>query len=73
MHIFKNCRHQLNVAKSGPQPLQIGMCKNSMLCHKGETWTKKVGTNFDVTMESLDGAETCDLVGLNNGRTLLKL
>ena len=37
--------------------------KNSILIHKQQTWQKKGGTTFDVTMGSYDGAETCELVG----------
>ena len=42
----------------------IMKCKNSLLYHKGEPWTKKGDKNFDVTMGSYDGAESCDIVGL---------
>ena len=42
----------------------IMKCRNSLLYHKGEPWTKKGDSNFDVTMGSFDGAEICDLVGL---------
>jgi len=28
------------------------------------SWTKRGNNNFDVTMSSFDGAETCELVGL---------
>ena len=39
--------------------------KKSLLFHNNEVWTKTSNnTNFDVTMGSLDGAETCELVGL---------
>ena len=31
----------------------------------GEVWIKKNGSHFDTTMGSLDGAETCELVGLH--------
>ena len=37
--------------------------KQSFLFHKDTPWVKK-GTNFDVSMGSFDGAETCELVGL---------
>jgi len=36
----------------------------SLLYYKGEAWTKKGGSLFDVPMGSYDGAEKCDLVGL---------
>ena len=40
-------------------------CKKSLLFHNNEVWTKtNNNTHFDVTMGSLDGAETCELVGL---------
>ena len=42
----------------------IFSCRNSLLYHNGEAWTKKGNKNFDVTMGSYDGAEICDLVGL---------
>ena len=40
-------------------------CKRSMLLNNTEEWVKK-GDNheFDITMGSMDGAETCELVGL---------
>ena len=38
--------------------------KKSFLFHKEEPWKKKTESNFDVTQGSLDGAETCELVGL---------
>ena len=36
----------------------------SYLIHKGEAWTKKSDSLFDVAMGSYDGAQKCDLVGL---------
>ena len=40
-------------------------CKRSLLFHNNEVWTKMNNDkNFDVTMGSLDGAETCEIVGL---------
>jgi hypothetical protein len=41
----------------------IMQAKRSLLCSKGESWTKK-GDPFDVPMGSYDGAESCELVGL---------
>ena len=38
--------------------------KKSVLYHDGSPWVKKGDENFDVTMGSYDGAETCELVGL---------
>ena len=41
--------------------------KNShkaMICTGGENWVKKGDSSFDTTIGSLDGAETCELVGL---------
>ena len=38
--------------------------KKSFLFHSDEPWRKKGGKNFDITMGSFDGAESCDLVGL---------
>jgi len=38
--------------------------KNSLLISNQDYWTKKKSTNFDITMGSYDGAETCELVGL---------
>ena len=38
--------------------------KHSLLFSKGQPWEKRNSTsNFDVTMGSYDGAETCELVG----------
>ena len=38
--------------------------KHSLLFNKGQPWEKRNSTsNFDVTMGSYDGAETCELVG----------
>ena len=40
-------------------------CKKSFLFDENSTWVKKAGSqDFDVTMGSYDGAETCELVGL---------
>ena len=38
--------------------------RKSLLFNKSDTWIKKEGDLFDVTMGSLDGAEVCELVGL---------
>ena len=38
--------------------------RKSTLYSKGEAWTKKGDSEFDVTMGSFDGAEICELVGL---------
>ena len=39
--------------------------KRSLLYdHRGEPFVKKGGSNFDITMGSWDGAESCDLVSL---------
>ncbi len=37
--------------------------KHSLLYHANKAWVKK-GDQFDVTMGSYDGAETCELIGL---------
>ena len=37
--------------------------KTSFIIHKDQSWEKKGASNFDVTMGSYDGAETCELVG----------
>ena len=42
----------------------IFQSKKSSLHSKGQAWTKKGDSQFDVTMGSFDGAETCELVGL---------
>lgn len=41
----------------------ILQAKKSLLFHKNKPWNKKSSSNFDVTMGSFDGAETCELVG----------
>ena len=41
----------------------IHHAKKSTLYNEGKPWSKR-GSNFDVTMGSFDGAETCELVGL---------
>ena len=38
--------------------------RKSLLFNKSDTWIKKEGDLFDVTMGSLDGAEVCELVRL---------
>ena len=38
--------------------------KQSLLYNESRAWCKKGDTNFDVTMGSFDGAETCELIGL---------
>ena len=41
-------------------------CGKSLLFSRNETWKKKSTERcFDVTMGSFDGAEICELVGLN--------
>ena len=42
----------------------IFQAKKTFLFHDGEPWKKKGEKEFDVTMGSLDGAETCELIGL---------
>ena len=42
----------------------IIQCKRSFLFLNSEIWEKKGENNFDVTMGSFDGAETCELIGL---------
>ena len=37
---------------------------NSFLCSDGQTWIKRQGDTFDITMGGFHGAEVCDLVGL---------
>ena len=37
---------------------------NSFLCSDGETWIKKQGNTFDITMGGYHGAEVCDICGL---------
>ena len=37
--------------------------RKSLLFNKEETWVKKEGGTFDVTMGAYDGAEVCELVG----------
>ena len=38
--------------------------RKSLLFNKNEIWIKKDNPDFDVTMDSFDGAEVCELVGL---------
>ena len=38
--------------------------KKSLLYSKGQPWCKNKSGEFDVTMGSYDGAETCELIGL---------
>ncbi|KAL9984744.1 hypothetical protein ACROYT_G007077 [Oculina patagonica] len=46
--------------------LTIINSKHSLLFGKGQPWEKRTSTsNFDVTMGSYDGVETCELVGCN--------
>ncbi len=42
----------------------IQHAKKSVLYDKNTPWSKRGNTNFDVTMGSFDGAETCELIGL---------
>ena len=37
--------------------------KTSFIIHKDQPWEKKGASNFNVTMGSFDGAETCELLG----------
>ena len=36
--------------------------KRTALISRGETWSKKGGGHFDITMGAFDGAESCELV-----------
>ena len=48
-----------------PEDMKIILeSRKSTLHSKGEAWTKKGDSQFDVTMGSFDGAEICELVGL---------
>ena len=42
----------------------IKLSKESLLMNSNKCWVKKSKTNFDVTMGSLDGAETSEIIGL---------
>ena len=42
----------------------ISLARKSLLFSKHEMWVKKDNSLFDVTMESFDGAEICDIAGL---------
>ena len=42
----------------------IKHARKSLLFHNDQAWTKNNATTFDVTMDSYDGAEICELVGL---------
>ena len=35
-----------------------------ILYNNGETWLKKEGVSFDVTMGAYDGADMCELIGI---------
>ena len=55
-------RQFLNI---GPEDERIILCaKKSLLFNDNSPWVKKGNSDFDVTMGSYDGAETCELVGL---------
>ena len=42
----------------------IHHAKRSVLINNKDIWCKKENSNFDITMGSYDGAESCELVGL---------
>ena len=42
----------------------IKNARKSFLFNKSNPWVKKNNSDFDVTMGSFDGAETCELIGL---------
>ena len=48
-------RYEVEIIKSS---------KESLLFNNGKCWVKKSDKNFDITIGSLDGAETSELVGL---------
>ena len=53
-----------HVNNSADERLTIINSKHSLLFSKGHPWVKKNSrSNFDVTMGSYDGVETCELVG----------
>jgi hypothetical protein len=39
-------------------------CRVAFLSHKGVTWAKKDGSDFDITIGAWDGAEVAEMVGL---------
>ena len=40
-------------------------CRKSLLFYKSEAWEKKdTDSTFDVTMESYDGVELCEVIGI---------
>ena len=52
----------------------IKHARKSLLFHNNMAWSKQISNNnFDVTMGSYDGAETCELVGLFILNSLQKL
>ena len=44
--------------------LPIYHARMSLLFDKDNVWVKKDNPEFDVTMDSYDGAELCELIGL---------
>ena len=42
----------------------IMQAAQSFLCSNGNTWIKKEGGTFDITMGGFHGAEVCEIVGL---------
>ena len=42
----------------------VKLSKEALLFNSGKCWVKKSDTNFDVTMGSLDGAETAEIIGV---------
>ena len=47
--------------------------KKALLYDRDKPWTKRTNSDFDVTMGSYDGAETCELVGLYILSQLIRL
>ena len=43
----------------------IFQARKSVLYNNGEPWVKKEGGSFDVTMGANDGAEVCELIGID--------
>ena len=54
-----------NYVKISPlEKATIMQAANSFLCSRNETWVKKGGGTFDITMGGFHGAEVCEIVGL---------
>ena len=62
--LTKSINYAKSITAIEEEVITIFHARKLLLFDKTSTWVKKDNPDFDVTMESYDGAEVCELVGL---------